>query len=117
MYQSYAKRLREIAQSIMASEADKASAQEDIASYYEDAKNSGFDTKALKAAIKASKRSASERKAEQDTIDLYLAAIDDQMDLFAEEPTVSLVDEVVEVVAKTVGKGLRRKGEPAEMTH
>jgi uncharacterized protein (UPF0335 family) len=111
MYQSAAKKLRDLARRIESLESEKVGLQEDIKSLYEDVKFEGFQPKILKAAIKARKKSASERKVEQDTIDLYLSAIDDQMDLFEADPATPIE------VAAAAPKGLRRKSAAAELTH
>ena len=112
MYQHEAEQLRQIASRIESLESEKTGLQEDIKEAYEDAKSAGFQTKVPRKAIKARKTSASERQAEQDLIDLYLAAIDGQTDMFKALPEVTFTDSE----GVKVGRGLRRKAaEPAEL--
>jgi uncharacterized protein (UPF0335 family) len=117
MYQSHAKKLRHYAERIESLESEKVGLQDDIKEVYNEVKASGFKPKVLKAAIKQRKASASERQAAQDEIDLYLSAIDGQMDLFAVEPTIAVTATTTMSELESECKGLRRKSATAELTH
>lgn len=108
MYQHEAEKLRVIASRIENLESEKTGLQDDIKEAYEDAKLAGFKPKVLRKAIKARKSSASERQAEQDLLDLYLAAIDGQTDLFVADPTLG-AEVAAETEKQLARRGLRRK--------
>jgi|ERR1035437_273539 uncharacterized protein (UPF0335 family) len=58
-------------------EADKAEIASDIASVYEEVAESEFDKKIVRACVRLRKKSKSEREAEAEIIDLYMAALGD----------------------------------------
>src|ERR1017187_884610 len=62
---------------IEALEADKAIVLSDIAEVYGEVDESEFDKKIVRACVKLRKKSKSEREAEAEIIDLYMAALGD----------------------------------------
>lgn len=56
-------------------EAEKATIQADIGQIYNSAKDSGFCTKAMRAIVKARKKTAKQREAEEALIDVYKHAL------------------------------------------
>ncbi len=61
-------------------EAEKKSLAEDIKEIYAEAKDTGFDTKAMRKAVALRQMDANERKEQQAMIDLYMSALGDLRD-------------------------------------
>ena len=74
------KQLQSFSERIMRLEDDKAAIVTDLKEVYNEAKDSGLDTKILRKAVRLLRRDPAEAKAEADMVDMYAHAI--QPDLF-----------------------------------
>src|ERR1017187_1577394 len=70
-------KIRAFVERIERLESEKAELTSDIASVYEEVVESEFDKKIVRACVRLRKKSKSEREADQEIIDLYMAALGD----------------------------------------
>lgn len=74
--------LRTIIERIERLEEEKATLGEHIRDVYAEAKGNGFDVKTLRQIVKLRRQDADERAEQRELLDLYMAAIGMQPDLF-----------------------------------
>lgn len=67
--------LRALIERIERLEEEKATIAEDIKEIYQEAKGTGFDTKAIRTIVRLRKKDQAQRQEEQAVLDLYLAAL------------------------------------------
>lgn len=67
--------LRALIERIERLEEEKAIIAEDIKEIYQEAKGTGFDTKAIRTIVRLRKKDQAQRQEEQAVLDLYLAAL------------------------------------------
>lgn len=80
-----AQQLRNFVDRIERLEQDKAGIAEDIRETYGEAKALGYDVKILRKVIAIRRRRADEVREENELLEIYLSAIDDQLPLFEPE--------------------------------
>ena len=80
-----AQQLRNFVDRIERLEQDKAGIADDIRETYGEAKALGYDVKILRKVIAIRRRRADEVREENELLEIYLSAIDDQLPLFEPE--------------------------------
>jgi uncharacterized protein (UPF0335 family) len=77
--------LRSIVERVERLEEEKKTITSDVKEVYAEAKGNGFDTKILRKVISLRKKEPIEREEEQSMLDIYMAALGMQPDLFDDE--------------------------------
>jgi uncharacterized protein (UPF0335 family) len=95
----HGKHLKSFVERIERLEEEKAGLAEDIRNLYKEAKDSGFDTKALRAIVRMRKEDAQKRAEHQDILETYMHALGMLADLPLGQAALSRIESVEVKVA------------------